>query len=128
MGRSRDIGAVDILNNASVTKSYDGIYTKNMEATKNKDTAYDYVDTKKNTYMATTLDTETTISGQKNVDQVSKNKLNASGAESYKGQNIDGFVTDEALPYMYKESSGKATNINSTSQYEATFREVIIGN
>ena len=128
MGRARDIGAADILNNATRTRSYDGLFARDMEATKEADDAYNYVDTARNVYMASTLDTETSISDNKNVDKISKSKIISNGLDLYKGQSLEGFVENEAEPYMYKDSSGRATNIDDNTQYDATFREVIVGN
>ena len=125
MSRARDIGAVDILNNATSAKSYDGIFTADIDATvASKDSAYDYVETSSNTYVAAaakaSAENDFTAQDKKYVDIIERT------VELYKGMDLNGFRIDDMAPYMYKDGHG-ANNIAAVTIAKATFRATIIG-
>jgi len=125
MSRARDIGAVDILNNATTAKSYDGIFTEDVKPTvPTKDVAYDYVISSENSFVAAAAKTSSeevfVNENAKYVDIISK------AAELYKGMNLSSFRIDETAPYMYTNIYGP-TNITATAIARAAFRATIIG-
>ena len=122
MAKPRDVGAVDALSNASASKTYDGIYIRDVNTTQSYDSAYDYVRDDRNNYVAAAsglYDTE--LSNEKGVDNIVDSSI-------YSGANISGFdESDERKPYMYISPTGNATNIDDEIQ-DASFRAIIFEN
>jgi hypothetical protein len=122
MAKPRDVGAVNTLSNADGSKTFDGIYIRNVNQTQSYDSAYDYVRDDKNNYVAAAsglYDTE--LSNEKGVDNIVDSR-------AYTGANISGFdQNNEERPYMYISTSGSATNIDDEIQ-DASFRAIIFEN
>ena len=122
MARARDVGAVDILSNASNSKAYDGFYVREVEQSQTQDASYNYVSDNKNNYTSAIAGSNNKLSNENSnyVDTITDSSL-------YKGANVSGVTTDDENPYIYTDSSGRAVNINGDI-YDASFRAVIVNN
>ncbi len=133
MGRARDLGAADILYDATSSKTFDGVMPKEMTASEVKDEAYDYVGNEKNNYVATVGENEAFIELDKDKNHLSSEDRSyvdviTKASSLYKGDDISTFDKgDNVRPYMYKDETDKAINVDNNVN-EATFRAIIVGN
>jgi hypothetical protein len=124
MGRARDLGAAEILSDATSSKTFDGVMPQDIESTQVKDSTYDYVGNTNSNYVSTVGSAENELSNENKayVDTV------GNSSSLYKGGDISGFqANDTEKPYMIKDNNDNAVNINNDVN-NATFRAIIVGN
>ena len=124
MSRARDLGAINILSGSTSAKSFDGVFTEEIESTGTKESAYNFIAASGNLFVAAAAkdvnENEFTTENARYVDIIAKE------LSMYKGMNISNFNIDDSAPYMYTDDMGGASNIDGETITKATFRATII--
>ena len=123
MSRPKDIGAIDILNSSTTSKSYDGVFTDNMKQTITEENSiYGNVDDASKLYLAAAakdaVENKLSSENRKYVDVITKD------ASLYKGMDISGFTINDEAPYMSKD--GSTVNNIKEDIIDASFRATIV--